>query len=71
MTRFTLAAIAAIASLAVAAGTADAQGSKRKPSRQQAESDRIRADSLDPTRELKYPDWARKALAPKGGGTRS
>ena len=68
MTRFTLAAVAAMAGLAVIVDTADAKTKRRNDDRQQAAADKIRADSLDPTRELKYPDWARKALAPKGGG---
>ena len=74
MHRISLAALAALISLTVAFDTASAQSRKRRNvSRDDAQSrasDKVRADSLDPTGELRYPDWARKALAPKGGGGR-
>jgi hypothetical protein len=75
MRRSTLAALAAVVSLTVAIDTASAGSRKRRnASRDDAQSraaDKVRADSLDPSRELKYPDWARKALAPKTSGGRS
>lgn len=72
-----LAAVAVtVAAVALASGPADAKRYKSQRSYQDNDervresNDRIRANSLDPTGELKYPDWARKALAPKGSGGR-
>lgn len=63
--------------LASAWSSAFAEAGQRKRSpetratRSSDSADAPRAHTLDPSREFKYPDWARKALGPKSSGGRS